>query len=931
MKKKAAAILKSNDIALKKKQGETDYLPSEVPTKNPALDGRPVKSSVLVAGTKMKNSVLRNYSEMHGKGHPQPVVSTKKGENFYSIGHPPPSQHDLVNTPVMRPKKDMSYREGRGDEGWADFRHVVITIVINSLLDDRSVAALACANKPFSKAIPDVLRLKDVDYSPLLQPRYGYASQMKIDPDRVDMLTAAFVHCGLDPGRLIRLIRGEAIGAGRDWKRVLSVIRPVLSDEDYEHARRILMDGCPGKLNFLEQSSNKLAIMQRGNQKAFEENPETTYKTLNKEERNDHMFVLQEWVCYFSPYVRHTPQGLILKLGKNARMVWDGSTMRTAVDVVMNEVTSMEDEADITFGDVKTSFLTRIYNERISFPDDDIYMVGADVKACFRWPRFAPDVAGAFGFLAAGLYCLPTAMVFGSNTSATSWEPFRRAIEGLTVVMANRKDLLVKHKDLLDMVSWQKFGKTPLVQAHVCPLNPGILDSEGNEIVAPTRFYVDDALLATRGRQAIMLRMAVVIEAIFQVMGEPNVALRQCPLAMDKWEEACVGIDQLVLGLDVSTRRLVVGIPEAYRAEVYRLLETTWPNNKRCQRKRFLVSEANKLVGKLARLAEGAPWVFHLMSHLYMSLAHALCQNKELLKEFSTRYRDLLEKAANATSYSWKERNEQAKGIRFALKQAAKMAHSADYEYNINKTMRAELDFFRDKLRPDSGLTWETPIAFVIRRTPTATSYGDSCLDGGGGYSIGLKFWWHLEFPSKVVRRTLRHKTDNSDGQLISINVLEFVTVIINYCAALTVFELEKVTSDPHPILLNACDNISAMNWTIHKCKSSKTGRLLARFFCCLLIESDVGINSTWISTHENFVADDISRLRREAKANSTNHFSFSYQQLKQKYSELQACRFFQPSPELESMIWDLVLTEKWPSLEQTRALKRRGLGKLTT
>ena len=211
------------------------------------------------------------------------------------------------------------------------------------------------------------------------------------------------------------------------------------------------------------------------------------------------MFVLLDWVCYFSPYVRHTPQGLILKLGKNARMVWDGSTMRTAVDVVMNEVTSMEDEAEITFGDIKNFFLTRIYNERISFPEDDIYMVGADVKACFCWPRFAPDVAGAFGFLAAGLYCLPTAVVFGSNTSATSWEPFRRAIEGLTIVMADRKDLLVKHKDLLDMVSWQKFGKTPLIQAQVRPLNPGILDLEGNEIVAPTRFYVDDALLATRG------------------------------------------------------------------------------------------------------------------------------------------------------------------------------------------------------------------------------------------------------------------------------------------------------------------------------------------------------------------------------------------------------------------------------------------------
>jgi hypothetical protein len=33
---------------------------------------------------------------------------------------------------------------------------------------------------------------------------------------------------------------------------------------------------------------------------------------------------------------------------------------------------------------------------------------------------------------------------------------------------------------------------------------------------------------------------AAMIEAIFVVMGEPNVAVRQCPLAMDKWLELII-------------------------------------------------------------------------------------------------------------------------------------------------------------------------------------------------------------------------------------------------------------------------------------------------------------------------------------------------------------------------------------------------------
>ncbi len=35
--------------------------------------------------------------------------------------------------------------------------------------------------------------------------------------------------------------------------------------------------------------------------------------------------------------------------------------------------------------------------------------------------------------------------------------------------------------------------------------------------------------------------LAATIEAIFMVMGEPDVAARQCPLAMDKWLELVIG------------------------------------------------------------------------------------------------------------------------------------------------------------------------------------------------------------------------------------------------------------------------------------------------------------------------------------------------------------------------------------------------------
>jgi hypothetical protein len=47
-------------------------------------------------------------------------------------------------------------------------------------------------------------------------------------------------------------------------------------------------------------------------------------------------------------------------------------------------------------------------------------------------------------------------MVFGLTALASSWESFRHAIEALTVVFANRSDLVIKHKKILDMVQWEE-------------------------------------------------------------------------------------------------------------------------------------------------------------------------------------------------------------------------------------------------------------------------------------------------------------------------------------------------------------------------------------------------------------------------------------------------------------------------------------------
>jgi hypothetical protein len=113
---------------------------------------------------------------------------------------------------------------------------------------------------------------------------------------------------------------------------------------------------------------------------------------------------------------------------------------------------------------------------------------------------------------------------------------------------------------------------------------------------------------------------------------------------------------------------------------------------------------------------------------LYASIAKALAGNKLLLSESSREFQDIAESLRTGSFPC--SAQDLAKHVTFALKRSARMVHHSKQTYIISKDMRREIDFFRKRLQPDSGVRWETPIAHIIKRTPSATAYGDSSLEG---------------------------------------------------------------------------------------------------------------------------------------------------------------------------------------------------------
>ncbi len=209
---------------------------------------------------------------------------------------------------------------------------------------------------------------------------------------------------------------------------------------------------------------------------------------MNKEDRYSHLILLDEIMCRFSPYCCHTTQNMLIKVGKSDRLCWDCSTTIKPTDIVMNQVTSITREAPITFRHVKMQLYIDIYNTCIAYPTFIILLAMADVKACFCFPCIHADLTGAFGFLARGYFNLATIMVVGSTTSASSWEPFRCAIQALSVVYAHHCDLIKKHRKFLNMISWATLDPTPdLARAIPCSISTGVPDNQGNRVPLPAR------------------------------------------------------------------------------------------------------------------------------------------------------------------------------------------------------------------------------------------------------------------------------------------------------------------------------------------------------------------------------------------------------------------------------------------------------------
>ncbi|KAL7451837.1 hypothetical protein ACHAWC_006017 [Mediolabrus comicus] len=266
-------------------------------------------------------------------------------------------------------------------------------------------------------------------------------------------------------------------------------------------------------------------------------------------------------------------------------------------------------ELDCLYGEVPRRFLQRLWNLRISYPDDDLVIHANDVKTCFRQIKHHPDIVGAFCYTIFAHLWIQIGCTFGSDFSPANWEGVRRCIEELAQGLFQDTSLRQKHRKYLDQLQWDVSldsarGKK-FTPAFRDSQNQGVFDEDGRPIDTPHALFVDDDIYAevycrVRVEQAI----AASIEAIFILLGESDLTRRVDPISWDKLVEMVISHFNKVLGLEFNTRKMDVGPPPEFLARTIQLLDAFHDG-----RKSFQLKEMSSLIGHLNHVATTSRWM----------------------------------------------------------------------------------------------------------------------------------------------------------------------------------------------------------------------------------------------------------------------------------------------------------------------------------
>jgi hypothetical protein len=458
-------------------------------------------------------------------------------------------------------------------------RHVLLPVWKSGFLfgDKASWGSLCTAYYP-ARILRDLLQdYGDIPFRGIRGFPEGWETETAVNENRVAMATAALLHYNGSVADLVRWIGGPHVNAHRDHSTILAnLLAAGVPDHVLSGVRRVFYDGIPAKCQAFSSEENFAAYYRYGNHSTVDIDPDKALEALVKDNRKGFTLLFDSRAVLLMLNCHLTPQGMVdLDTPyKNPRPIFDSSFRPEPWCMAINDWTDKANEPPLTFASAEMEFMTWVFNLRITYPREEIYLADDDISGAFRLVRYHPNLMAMHSYIQGPYGVVNTGGTFGDNTTPSNFDLIglcRRGLAWCKWFEPRDHSLILPYLPPLQLAPEPTSTEIALFRpADADSINTGVLDADGNRKAPPFNMHVDDNIYADV-KEHMIHTICTSVAALFGVLGYPNDPRVPSPLSMDKFV-GWYNHERKLVGRHFNSRTLTVGMLPYKRDRLIELL-----------------------------------------------------------------------------------------------------------------------------------------------------------------------------------------------------------------------------------------------------------------------------------------------------------------------------------------------------------------------
>lgn len=207
----------------------------------------------------------------------------------------------------------------------ATFDHVLIMIFKSGFLCHGSLNSILAVHPLCDHLFKSTIRAFLCNFRSVSASNYNWQKQDHIPQTPIQKFLAASLFYNSHLASIIRYASGNYVGAHMDADRVKKEIEGIVPPAICKNVDILIRVGAPHHIYGHSSTQIFYKFKRYGNHSSIPFKPEKIIKVMNKKHKHNYAIALPSWISRFVPNLHLTPQGLVVKEGKNDRRVFDAS------------------------------------------------------------------------------------------------------------------------------------------------------------------------------------------------------------------------------------------------------------------------------------------------------------------------------------------------------------------------------------------------------------------------------------------------------------------------------------------------------------------------------------------------------------------------------------------------------------------------------